>query len=132
MVRHPQPVNTGNRTNLCRLSSDEHFTSDLRRQSIELRWQFEPPLSLARTVISFDPVSVRIDDEGGVVIGAIDWPQTGCAVVMPAYAQRRRVKRIDGIGIRCGKQKCRPDFWSAGTGRSAETTQRAMLSRPYP
>jgi hypothetical protein len=54
------------------------------------------------TVIRLDPVSVRIDDEGSVVIGAVYRAQTGCTVVTPARAQRRRVKRIDGGGIcRC-------------------------------
>ena len=54
----------------------------------------------ARAVICFDPVSVGIDDEGGIIIVAVHRAQTGRAIVMPSRAQRRRVKRIDGGGIR--------------------------------
>src|SRR5215471_12296981 len=42
------------------------------------------------------PVSVRIDDEGGVVIGAVHRPQTGRAVITPSSAQRCGVERVDG------------------------------------
>jgi hypothetical protein len=52
------------------------------------------------TVIRLDPVSIRIDDEGGVVIGAVYRTQAGCTFVTPARAQRGCVKRIDGGGIR--------------------------------
>jgi hypothetical protein len=52
------------------------------------------------TVIRLDPVSVRVNDEGGVVIGAVYRTQAGCTVVTPARAQRRRVKRIDGGDVR--------------------------------
>jgi hypothetical protein len=58
------------------------------------------PLPLARAVICLDPVSVPIDDKGGIVIGVVHRPQTGCAIVTPACAQRRGVKRIDRGGIR--------------------------------
>ena len=58
------------------------------------------PHFFARAVVSFDPVSVRVNDEGGVVIRVIHRPQTGRAVVPTARAQRRRMKRIDGRGIR--------------------------------
>jgi hypothetical protein len=54
----------------------------------------------AWTVIRLDPVSVRVNDEGGVVIGAVFRTQAGCTVVTPARAQRGCVKRIDGGGIR--------------------------------
>jgi hypothetical protein len=60
------------------------------------------PSPFAGPVISLDPISVRIGDEGGVVIGPIHRPQTGRAVVMPAGAQRRCVKRIDGENPRDG------------------------------
>ena len=40
--------------------------------------------SLAWTVISLDTVSVRIDDEGGVVVEAINRAQTGGTIVIPA------------------------------------------------
>jgi hypothetical protein len=90
------------------------------------------PSPFAGAVISLDLISVRIGDEGGVVIGPIHRPQTGRAVVMPAGAQRRCVKRIDGRGIWRAKQKCKPDLSSAGTRRSAENTQNEMVSVPYP
>ena len=51
------------------------------------------------TVIRLDPVSVRINDEGGVVVGAVFRAQTGGTIVTPARAQRRRVKCIDCGGI---------------------------------
>ena len=35
------------------------------------------------TVIRLDPVSVRIDDEGSVVIGTVNRAQTGRTVVLP-------------------------------------------------
>jgi hypothetical protein len=57
------------------------------------------------TGIRLDPVSVWIDDEGSVVIGAVYRAQTGRTVVMPARGQRRRVKRIDGGDLRSGKAK---------------------------
>jgi hypothetical protein len=41
------------------------------------------------------------------------------------------MKYIYGGGIGAAKQKWRPDFSSAETGRSAWTSQNAMLSRPY-
>jgi hypothetical protein len=47
-----------------------------------------------------DPVSVRIDDEGGVVVGAVFRAQTGGTIVTPTRAQRRRMKHIDGGSIR--------------------------------
>ena len=42
-----------------------------------------------RPLISLDPVVVRIDDEGGIVIGAAYRPQAACTVVLPASAQPR-------------------------------------------
>src|SRR6202047_666592 len=54
------------------------------------------------TVIRPDPVSVRVNDECGVVIGSIYRAQTWCTVVLPTGAQRRSVKCIDCGGIlRC-------------------------------
>jgi hypothetical protein len=38
---------------------------------------------LAWTVICFDAVSVWIDDEGSVVVGAVNRAQTGRTVVLP-------------------------------------------------
>jgi hypothetical protein len=48
------------------------------------------PSPFARAVISLDPVAVRIDNEGRIVIGAIYRPQAGCTVVLSAGAQRGR------------------------------------------
>src|SRR5690242_16650914 len=53
---------------------------------------------LAWTVIRLDAVSVWINDEGGVVVGAINRAKTGRTIVMPARAQRRRMKCIYGGG----------------------------------
>jgi hypothetical protein len=58
---------------------------------------------LAWTVIRLDAVSVWIDDEGGVVVEAVNRAKTGRTIVMPARAQRRRMKCIYGGGIRCRK-----------------------------
>ena len=55
------------------------------------------------TVTRLDPVSVRIDDEGGVVVRAAYRAQTGGTIVVPACGYRCRVKCIDGGGIRCCK-----------------------------
>jgi hypothetical protein len=64
----------------------------------------------ARAVISLDPVAVRIDNEGGIVIRAVYRPQAGCTVVLSAGAQRGRVKRIDGDGIRPQNRNANPTF----------------------
>src|SRR5262244_1770534 len=61
--------------------------------------------------ISLDAVSVRIDDEGGAVIGAVSRAQTGRTAVQPAGAQRQRVKRIDGVGVRCPKADVKTRFF---------------------
>jgi hypothetical protein len=53
--------------------------------------------------VRLDQVSVRIDDEGRVVVGAVYRAEIGCAIVLPARAQCRRVKRIDGSGIHRSK-----------------------------
>src|SRR6185436_17261291 len=53
-----------------------HSRSSLRR------------LLFAWAVIGLDPVAVRIDDEGRIVIVAVDLPQTGRAVVLPARLVR--------------------------------------------
>src|SRR5262249_29466103 len=58
-------------------------------------------LYFGRAVIRLDPVSIWIDDEGGVIVGAVDRARTGRTVVLPARAQRCRVKGIDRLGARC-------------------------------
>jgi hypothetical protein len=63
----------------------------------------KPRLHFAWTEISFDPVSVRIDDEGGVVIRSVHWPQTRPTVVPAARPQSCGVKCFDGRCARCRK-----------------------------
>src|SRR5262249_17996379 len=58
-------------------------------------------LCFGRAVIRLDPVSIRIDDEGGVIVGAVDRARTGRTVVLPARAPRCRVKGVDRLGARC-------------------------------
>ena len=55
------------------------------------------------TVICLNPVSVWIDDEGGIVVRAVNRTQTGRTIVAPACGYRCRVKRIDGGSIPCRK-----------------------------
>jgi hypothetical protein len=59
----------------------------------------QPSSGFAWTVIGLDPVSVRIDDEGSVIIRAVFRAQTRRAVVTPAGAQRSRVKCIDRFRV---------------------------------
>src|SRR5260370_25069871 len=73
-----------------RNSAVQRSPRDLSVPSTETRLRF------AWTEISFDPVSVRIDDEGGVVIRSVHWPQTRPTVVPAARAQGRGVKCFDG------------------------------------
>src|SRR6185312_13398265 len=67
-------------------------------------------LLFAWAVIGLDPVAVRIDDEGRIVIVAVDLPQTGRAVVLPARLVRGCVKRIDRSGARRGKADMQARF----------------------
>src|SRR5262249_10809053 len=55
-----------------------------------------PPM-FRRAVIRLDPVSIRIDDECGVIVEAVDRARTRRTVVLPARAQRCGVKGIDRL-----------------------------------
>lgn len=78
----------------------------------------------------FQAEPVRIDDERGVVVGAVIGPHPGRAVVAPAGAQRRRMERIDRRTAGGGEQKCSPDCESAGTGWATPLTQNAGDAAP--
>ena len=81
------------------------------------------------TVTRLDPVSVRIDDEGGVVVRAAYRAQTGGTIVVPASAQCRRVKCIDGGDVRCRKAEVQTRFF-AGWNRvlSLENPERDAVA----
>ena len=51
----------------------------------------------------FDPIAVRIDDEGGIVVGTIIGAQAWLAVVAPAVIEGCGMKRIDTAAAWCGE-----------------------------
>src|SRR5579859_645324 len=51
----------------------------------------------------FDPITIGIDDEGGVVVRVIFGPQAGLAVIAAAGAECRRVERVDRTSIGCAE-----------------------------
>ena len=63
------------------------------------------------TVIRFNSISVRIDDEGRVVVGTVLGPQARRAIVMPASEQRCRVKCVDSIYARRIETEMQTRLW---------------------
>lgn len=59
----------------------------------------------------FEPVSVRVDDEGGIVGRAVVQPQAGRAIVDPTGGDGRLMEGIDGGPVRRRKRNV-----EAGTG----------------
>lgn len=53
--------------------------------------------------ISLEPVAVRVDYEGGVVVVAIGGAQAGPAIVLATRKQGRRMESVDAGACRCGK-----------------------------
>src|SRR5262249_55472380 len=57
-------------------------------------------LSGLAAAIGLEAIAVRIDDEGGVVVGAVVAAQAWGAVVVPADAQRGGVEGVDTLAAR--------------------------------
>jgi hypothetical protein len=75
-------------------SAKQHFVLHRARGTKRLIAQ-----NLLRLAERLEPVAVGIDDEGGVVIGTVILAQARFAVVAPAGLERRRVERVDRLGV---------------------------------
>src|SRR5438552_6431168 len=59
--------------------------------------------SARRADDGFDTITIRVDDEGGVVVRTIVWPETRGAIVPGAVRDGSRVESVDGVSARRGE-----------------------------
>jgi hypothetical protein len=50
----------------------------------------------------FEPIAIRIDDKGGIIVGAVVGAQTGLAVIAAAALERGGVESVNAARPRHG------------------------------
>ena len=75
-------------------------------------------LNLQEAAIGLDAIAVRIDDERGVVVGAVVAAQAGCAVVAAPFGESGGMESVDALARR---------GWRAGS----TVSKSSIMSNPW-